>query len=393
MDRNRLSVGALGLLAGVLLTLALAAPAGAYIYWAEPQRPAIARAENDGSGIDNDFIATGALPVAVTVDSGHIYWANQNGDTIGRANIDGSGVDNNFITGVTEPSGVAVNATSIYWPTLPGPIGRANLNGTGVNKSFITGAVEPCGVALDSGHVYWVDLAVTEARIGRSSLDGGFVQTEYVKIGAAFPCGVAVNSASIFWSDIGFFGGGTRIGRADVATGKSVDPSFIAGAASPCGVTLDNASHLFWANAETNTIGRANTDGTGVNQNFIATGGNQICGVAVDSLVTPPPSPSPPSPPPSGGGAAPADIQPPQTTIAKGPGSKLAKGKARFSFRSSEAGSVFVCKLDKRKARPCTSPKKYAGLEPGRHIFKVWAADGAGNKDPTPAKKRFRVPA
>src|SRR5436853_242252 len=129
MDRNRISVGALGLLAGILLTLALAAPAGAYIYWAEPQRPAIARAENDGSGID---------------------------------------------------------------------------------KNFITAAVEPCGVALDSGHVYWVDLTSTEARIGRSSLDGGFVQAEYVKIGAAFPCGVAVYSASIFWSDIGFFGGGTR---------------------------------------------------------------------------------------------------------------------------------------------------------------------------------------
>ncbi len=314
---------ALGLLAGVLLTLALAAPAGAYIYWAEPQRPAIARAENDGSGIDN-----------------------------------------NFITGVTEPSGVAVNATSIYWPTLPGPIGRANLNGTGVNKNFITEAVEPCGVALDSGHVYWVDLTSTEARIGRSSLDGGFVQPEYVKIGAAFPCGVAVNSAGIFWSDIGFFGGGTRIGRADVATGKSVDPSFIAGAASPCGVTLDTSSHLFWANAETNTIGRANTDGTGVNQSFIVTGGNQVCGVAVDSLVTPPPSPLPSSPPPSGGGTAPADTEPPQTTIAKGPGSKLAQGKVKFSFRSSEAGSVFACKLDKRKARLAPRPRNTPASSP-----------------------------
>jgi streptogramin lyase len=389
--RNRISVAALGFLAGVLLTLALAAPAGAYVYWAEPHGPAIARAENDGSGIDNSFITTGASPIAVTVNSGHIYWANQNGASIGRANIDGSGVDNNFITGVSEPSGVAVNGTHIYWSTLPGPIGRANLDGTGVSKKFITAAGTPCGVALDSGHVYWVDDSLSESLIGRAGLDGGFVQSEYVKIGLAFPCGVAVNSAGIFWSDLGFLGGGTRIGRADVATGKIVDQSFIGGAGSPCGVTLDTSSHLFWANAETDTIGRASSDGTGVNQKFIVTGGDQICGVAVDSLVTPPLSPL--SPPPTGGEAPPSDTTPPQTKIAKGPGKKLAQGKAKFVFRSSEAGSTFACKLDQRKPSRCKSPKKYTGLKPGRHTFKVWATDRAGNKDPTPAKKRFRVPA
>jgi len=104
-------------------------------------------------------------------------------------------------------------------------------------------------------------------------------------------------------------------------------------------------------------------------------------------------------PPSTGGGAGGGaggpgpDVTPPQTTIAKGPGKKLAQGKAKFSFRSSEAGSRFICKLDKRKARPCKSPKIYTRLKPGRHTFKAWAIDKAGNKDPTPAKRRFRVPA
>jgi len=384
MDRNRFSVAALGALAGVLLALATASPAGAYVYWGEAQAAAIGRAENDGSGVDNGFITTGALPVSVAVDSGHIYWANQNDDSIGRANIDGSGVDNSFITGVAEPSGVAVNVDSIYWSTLPGKIGRANLDGTNVKKDFIT-ASEACGVALDSGHVYWVDNTLSEAKIGRASLDGGFVQPEFVKIGVAFPCGLTVNSASVFWADTGLFGGGTRIGRADVLTGSGVDPSFIAGASAPCGMALDNSSHLYWANSESADIGRASTDGTGVDQSFIETGATQVCGVAVDSRATPP------APPPSGGGGA-VDSTPPQTTIIKGPGVKLAQGKAKFSFRSSEPGSTFVCKLDKRKARPCKSPKTYAALKPGRHRFKVWAVDKADNKDPTPAKKRFRVP-
>jgi hypothetical protein len=89
----------------------------------------------------------------------------------------------------------------------------------------------------------------------------------------------------------------------------------------------------------------------------------------------------------------PADTTAPQTTIAKGPGKKLAKGKAKFSFASSEAGSRFECKLDGKKVTACKSPKRYSGLKSGRHTFKVWATDAAGNKDPTPAKRRFQVPA
>ena len=97
----------------------------------------------------------------------------------------------------------------------------------------------------------------------------------------------------------------------------------------------------------------------------------------------------------AGGGAGNGseDTTPPQTTIANGPGGKLAQGKAKFSLRSSEKGSSFVCKLDRGKAKPCVSPKAYKGLKPGAHTFKVWATDAAGNKDPTPAKRRFKVPA
>jgi len=83
---------------------------------------------------------------------------------------------------------------------------------------------------------------------------------------------------------------------------------------------------------------------------------------------------------------------PPQTRIVSGPGRALADGKARFGFRSSQAGSTFLCRLDRRAVKRCKSPRAYKGLKPGRHIFKVWAVDAAGNRDPTPAKRRFRVP-
>jgi nitrous oxidase accessory protein NosD len=78
----------------------------------------------------------------------------------------------------------------------------------------------------------------------------------------------------------------------------------------------------------------------------------------------------------------------PQTTIVK----KRIKGRtAKFKFVSSEAGSTFQCKLDKRPFKPCRSPKRYKHLKPGMHVFEVRAVDAAGNRDKTPATRRFRV--
>jgi hypothetical protein len=78
----------------------------------------------------------------------------------------------------------------------------------------------------------------------------------------------------------------------------------------------------------------------------------------------------------------------PQTTILK----KKIKGRtAKFRFASSEAGSTFQCRLDKKKFKPCRSPKKYKRLKPGKHVFEVRAIDAAGNKDKTPATRKFRV--
>jgi hypothetical protein len=96
----------------------------------------------------------------------------------------------------------------------------------------------------------------------------------------------------------------------------------------------------------------------------------------------------PPAAPPT---APVDDFVAPKVTIRNGPGKKLDQGIAKFSFKASEAGSTFRCKLDGRKAAKCKSPKTYRNLKPGRHTFKVWATDPAGNEG-KPAKRRFRVP-
>jgi len=63
-----------------------------------------------------------------------------------------------------------------------------------------------------------------------------------------------------------------------------------------------------------------------------------------------------------------------------------------FRFHSTEPGSTFRCKLDKRPATPCAASRRFGSLRPGRHVLKVFAIDAAGNIDPTPAVSRFNVP-
>ncbi len=86
-----------------------------------------------------------------------------------------------------------------------------------------------------------------------------------------------------------------------------------------------------------------------------------------------------------------SDVTPPQTKILKGPKGKVGTTTVRFKFSSSEKGSTFRCKLDRKPYRVCKSPKTYKKLKPGKHVFKVRAVDKAGNIDPTAAKRKFVV--
>jgi Tol biopolymer transport system component len=85
------------------------------------------------------------------------------------------------------------------------------------------------------------------------------------------------------------------------------------------------------------------------------------------------------------------DVDPPKTTIDKGPKGKVRSHKVKFRFSANEAGSSFRCKLDRSKFRPCQSPKRYRHLKTGKHTFRVFAIDAAGNVDASPAKRAFTI--
>jgi hypothetical protein len=91
------------------------------------------------------------------------------------------------------------------------------------------------------------------------------------------------------------------------------------------------------------------------------------------------------APPPAG------DKFPPDTGIRKGPKKKTFKRHIKFEFGGSEPGVTFECQLDDNGWEPCTSPKKYKRLKRGKHVFAVRAIDAAGNADPTPADRKWKI--
>lgn len=114
------------------------------------------------------------------------------------------------------------------------------------------------------------------------------------------------------------------------------------------------------------------------------------------SISAPPPDPDPdpevpvepeiPKPPDD----VVPDTAAPQSTITKRPRNRTRKRLSTFRFRSTEAGSTFECKLDRRRYVPCRSPRRVR-VRPGRHVFRVRAIDAAGNRDATPAVDRWIV--
>jgi RTX calcium-binding nonapeptide repeat (4 copies) len=112
-------------------------------------------------------------------------------------------------------------------------------------------------------------------------------------------------------------------------------------------------------------------------------------------VTVPPPTTTPPPPPPPVVKPKPTvDRTPPVTKPLRRPASLLRVRPHRaaavvFRFAASER-SRFECKLDAKPYRRCHSPVR-AKLRPGRHTFRVFAIDAAGNRDKTPALVKVRV--
>ena len=178
-------------------------------------------------------------------------------------------------------------------PSAGAVVGRVNLDGTEANPDFIN---TPRGtttwdVAVDAGHIYWTwsnrdDPEPSPGWIARANLDGSAVQPQFIS--GVGPGGLAVANGRLYWANAD-----TRtIGRANV-DGSGVDPSFISSIGDDAFDVEADSSHVYWArDAETSPpggprlgwVGRANVDGSGADPSLIGPisfGGND--GLALDA--------------------------------------------------------------------------------------------------------------
>ncbi len=128
-------------------------------------------------------------------------------------------------------------------------------------------------------YVYWSNSGPSSFSIGRAKLNDpenplqGWIQ------GCEFPNGVAVDANHIYYSNLTEGPSGT-MGRAEL-DGSGVNQIWVAGCQGPHGVAVDT-NYVYWANQNTNSIARATRDGLEVDQVWI-TGCNTPYGVAVDA--------------------------------------------------------------------------------------------------------------
>jgi streptogramin lyase len=284
--------------------LGLSDRAAAVLIWSEAGagEDLIARAHRDGTGVDDFFItlpSRGGQVAGVAIGGNYVYWANPVAGTIGRANLDGSGEDDNFIvTNGGAPTWLAVGpgGQHIYWSNrLGGTIGRADIDGTNVNQFFIftatnrTNGLGPAGLAVTANHIYWVNARPGSLpnTIGRAYHNGTGVDQNFIT-GLTQPAGLAIGPAGqhIYWANNYGYSAITRkfsgsIGRANI-DGSGVDQKLITlDGANPLGVAV-GPNHIFWTSPFGSAIGRANKDGTGIDLTFIP---NASPGFGVATIV------------------------------------------------------------------------------------------------------------
>ena len=126
----------------------------------------------------------------------------------------------------------------VYWP-FGDTIGRANLDGTGVNPAPSPESVTPAMWPSMALHVYWNN--DHDGAIGRANLDGTGVDKSFIATGYPSATGLAVDGEHVYWVSSSAFRRRQRL-------------LALVSARAP----------------QSGAIGRANLDGTGVNDDFIS---------------------------------------------------------------------------------------------------------------------------
>jgi hypothetical protein len=235
--------------------IAQLALAGSHIYWVHgtSRRNNIARADLEGSEIEQRLVPHTGLITSIAANSSHIYWSwliplRPIRGLIGRANLDGTEANPAALPG--DGGGqLAADDTRLYWGSGGhNDIGRVDLDGTHYHARLVPNVINP-GPAVAGGYIYWRagDVDPSTWSIGRANLDGSDARRHFITKGVTYPLGVAADASHIYWTN-GEVGKNT-IGRADL-DGGHIEPRFIATRQrSRChaiGQIAVDSAHIYW---------------------------------------------------------------------------------------------------------------------------------------------------
>jgi hypothetical protein len=276
------------------------------------------------------------------------------------------------LSGGTSACGI-IDATlrdSVCWSTAVNGNGVHNSSGVSTTVSTILRNVTAIGDGAGSDGIHFAAASNLNHTIDAKNViaSGMALDVAAETLDAGSTTTVNLTNSNYATTDASGLGA-QSVTPAGSATNQIAAPGFENAAAgdfhqSPNSVTVD-------AGAADPQIGSQDLDGEARNQGAAPD-------IGADEL--------PVAAPPAG------DTFPPDTGIRKGPKKKTPKRKAKFKFGGSEPGVTFECRLDEAPWLPCTSPHKIKGLKrKAKYVFAVRAVDVAGNADPTPADRRWKV--
>jgi hypothetical protein len=309
-------------------------------------------------------------------------------------------VTSSTITGNSAPFGANASLSSVA--TVKNTIvsnpqgGGTNCSGAATSQGFNLTDGTGCGFTQATDH------QSTSPMLDLAGLADNGGPTQTIALASASPAvdqGLSSGSETVDQrglsrpSDFGVIpnvggGDGTDIGAFELQDATPPDTTITSGPAD--GSLTNQATATFaFASSEPGSSFECSVDGGAFiacpnpeTTSPLADGPHAFAVRAVDAAHNPDPAPATRT--------LTVDSTSPQTKI-KGLRAKTDKRKLKIRFASSEAGSTFRCKLDRKRFRSCTSPYKAKQLSFGIHRFKVVATDRAGNADPTPAKAKFEV--
>src|SRR6478736_2065549 len=144
----------------------------------------------------------------------------------------------------------------VAWTRTGGTPGFESIKFTPTLKNFANSASEMFSVSVSNFNP--ATMIMVRGKAGNAQETYNFLLSQ--------TCGIPTPTRRIYWGNAGTY----TIGRANL-NGQNVNQSFINGTRSttPFGMAVDSR-HIYWASNQNHTIGRADLDGQNVNQSFIA---------------------------------------------------------------------------------------------------------------------------